>query len=340
MGGGSFVPEQWEWRMCKNDAVTPTTFYAAEDNTTGVLDSNSDILRIRVDLRETGGVNGNITNVTIQYSTNDTDFTDLGSGNDWDWADGLGTHGNTCAAGGVLSGTNDPGYFYENGTSDNQLPKSDETENDFAITPTANVSTETKYYFRFVYNTTTVIPANSSHPQITTTIGSTAYTETPSDSETITDAGPDLDVGRSNADSLTISDSPTTEAEYARSLSDTQNITDSPSLEPGIPLSDNQTFLDSISIGQWIPESDSVGLADSISLEPGVGEADTVTLSDAITLVTEFALSLSDTLTIADVYSDDSAPVITDWKLTQHDYVRIIDRTEWSPNRRWFNIYK
>jgi len=37
--GGSFTPQQWEWKCCKNNAVIPTTFYAAEDGTDGVLDT-------------------------------------------------------------------------------------------------------------------------------------------------------------------------------------------------------------------------------------------------------------------------------------------------------------
>jgi hypothetical protein len=168
--GGGYTSLQHEWRCCKNDAVTPTTFYALEDGTDGVLDTNTDILRVRVDLQETGGTDETLTDLKLQYSTNDTDFTDLGAGNHWNWADGLGTDGASLTSF-ILSGSADPGMFLETGTQDPVHVKRDDQEFDFAITPTANVSNSTKYYFRVVYATSTVMAVDGAHvhPQITTT---------------------------------------------------------------------------------------------------------------------------------------------------------------------------
>lgn len=165
-----FVPKQQNWRVYKDDGAEPTTAYAAE-NTGGTLDGRTDIIRVRVAIAETAAVAGTLTDIDIQYSTNDADFTAMGAGNAWNYANGQATNGATLSGVKLTDSGIVVGIYCEDQTNDPALSASQVKEFDFAIAPTTTVASNTLYYFRIVYNSgPTVIALNSgkTHPQMTT----------------------------------------------------------------------------------------------------------------------------------------------------------------------------
>jgi hypothetical protein len=164
--GKTFTPRQQNWKWYQDDAAEPTT-QLANENVKPTL-ANDNIIRLRVTTAELGDANGISTTWTLEYSTNDTDFTAFGPSNDWDYANGQATEGNS-VAGLKTSDALSNGLYIESATVNYQLGKSDIVEHDFAIQQTANASGNTTYYFRVLIGGTAV-PLNSgeTHPQVLT----------------------------------------------------------------------------------------------------------------------------------------------------------------------------
>ena len=130
------------------------------------MTTNSDIIRVRVDI---GGNNATaLTNLKIQYSTDNSSFTDMGAGNAWNWASCGVADGGT-VAGLLLSTTNVNGEYIESSGNSPSHSATNHDEWDFCIKPTATVSASTLYYFRLNFSGSPIgSGSGKTHPQITT----------------------------------------------------------------------------------------------------------------------------------------------------------------------------
>jgi hypothetical protein len=166
MGKAVFTPQQGNWRMGKNDGVNPLTYYAVE-NTKGSLDTNSDKVRMRATIVETGGATGSAKVLTVEWSDDDASWNSMGAASEWNYADGMGTEGNTVARG--LSDADTDGEFHESGTNPADYGDGLSTEVDVCITP-GSIHQETQdYYFRIKLDGVEVpLGSGKTHAQITT----------------------------------------------------------------------------------------------------------------------------------------------------------------------------
>ena len=113
--GKSFAPYQRNWKWFENNAAEPTA-QLADQNVKPTL-ADSAIIRLRVNVAETGDFLGNGL-VSIEYSPADeASWAAFGSGNHWNYADGAATAGNTIS-GYLTTGPNTLGYYHESGTLD------------------------------------------------------------------------------------------------------------------------------------------------------------------------------------------------------------------------------
>ena len=163
MGGKTFTPQQFLWRWYADDGAEPTTALANEVVRPTL--TNSNIIRLRLQITEMGGAAGSGA-VTLQYSTDDVNFTAFGSSNHWNYANGQATEGNTIAANKLVGGL---GKYHESGTVSESWLASQALEMDFAAQQTGTASAGTIYYFRALI-AGVIVPLGSgqSHPQVTT----------------------------------------------------------------------------------------------------------------------------------------------------------------------------
>ena len=162
--GKTFTPQQVAWQWYVNNAAEPSTALAAQVTKPTLADDA--IIRLRMNVAEIGDIAGSGI-VTLEYSTNDVDFTAFGSGNHWNYADGLATEGNTIT-GYLITPTADVlGLYHESATISESFSKSSTIEMDVTIQQTANVSANTTYYFRMSIGGVVVVPSVS-HPQVLT----------------------------------------------------------------------------------------------------------------------------------------------------------------------------
>ena len=94
--GGSYVPEQRNWRFYENNAAEPSVALAAL-NTKPTLADHTSIIRLRVVLNETGGKKG--TNTYKIYVSTTGAFSgeevELSTSAAFNYANGLATEGDT-----------------------------------------------------------------------------------------------------------------------------------------------------------------------------------------------------------------------------------------------------
>lgn len=167
-----FVPaapdlRQQNWRIYADDAAEPTTALANE-NVAPTLADNA-IIRIRITTAEIGGGSGTET-LKIQYSTDNVTFTDMGSGNHWNYANGAATNGNTTTTFKTTDATT-KGKYHEDGSGTDTYSASTILENDWAIKPTVTVNGSSLYYFRLFDTTGSIaiaLGSGETHPQVTT----------------------------------------------------------------------------------------------------------------------------------------------------------------------------
>jgi hypothetical protein len=170
-------PYQYNWRCCKDDAATPTTFWANE-NSTGTLIANTEIVRVRIQVHVTSGGGATFTNIRLEYSTDDANWTALGSANAWNWANGQGTN-NDAIADLLLTNSTVKNIYCEVGTNDPVQSGAGYVEYDFAIAPTATIATSTTYYFKITTDgygggsADVPLQTGYTHASITTAAGGT-----------------------------------------------------------------------------------------------------------------------------------------------------------------------
>lgn len=170
--GGSFTPTQGNaWQWFTNDAAEPVEpdNQLANENAAPTLPNNTSIIRLRVQITESGGANGSGVWV-VQYDRNDSSWVTLGSGNHWNWANGAATEGGTCPPLAVylLSGSNSTGQYIESPTYSSSVTKNKTNEFDLAIVPTGSVVTSQLYRFRVLTIGGTSVGAPATYPSLTT----------------------------------------------------------------------------------------------------------------------------------------------------------------------------
>ena len=146
MGGKTFTPRQQNWKWFADDAAEPTSQLANENVAPTLASSN--IIRLRVTIAEVGGATGSGA-VSVEYSTDDTNFTAFGAGNHWNYANGQATAGNTTTTFKTSDATTN-GLYHESGTLSETWAASAIRELDFAVQQTAGASPGTLYYFRLL----------------------------------------------------------------------------------------------------------------------------------------------------------------------------------------------
>lgn len=144
MGGGSFIPRQQNWKWFQNDAAEPTTSLAAENTSPVLADSN--IIRLRVTIAETGGKGASGQSTDILYSSDLVSWFSMSASNDWNYANGQATGGNTVTTN-KLSDTSNKQKYHESSTVTETWSASTAYEEDWAIQPTIHAKAGTIYYF-------------------------------------------------------------------------------------------------------------------------------------------------------------------------------------------------
>lgn len=162
----SFAPKQQNWHIYQDDAAEPTT-QLSNENTLAPAVNNVSIVRVRVTINETGGKAGSGA-VTMEYSTDNTNFTAFGTGNHWNYADGQAANGGTVTTN-KCTDTTGKMHYHEDASGSESWVASTSYEMDFAIKPNATAFGNTTYYFRFkIAGTEVPLNTSMSHPQIAT----------------------------------------------------------------------------------------------------------------------------------------------------------------------------
>lgn len=196
MGGGSTVLSQGYWRFYAD--ASPPSVTLGNENGTGSLVNNTNIIRLRISIAETGGTSGSGAWL-VQVSTDESSWTDLGASAAFNWANGADSEGNVVST--SLSDANFAGVFIESGTYSSSVQKSKVSEFDLAIAPTANIVADTTYYFQVVTIGSDSVAAGASHPSVlSASAGGTDYYDYPADNEGVTDSAQrSADFSRSSA---------------------------------------------------------------------------------------------------------------------------------------------
>lgn len=162
----TFTPRQKNWKFYENNAAEPTVQVAAENTTAPVNIGN--IYRLRLQIHETGGKQGTNNSFKLQYSTDDTNFTDLGGANVWNYANGAGTNGNATTSY-LLTSSNAHGKYIEDASQTQTVGASSYTEIDVAI-QSVSAAIHTTYYFRAILAGSELLKENppNTHPSVTT----------------------------------------------------------------------------------------------------------------------------------------------------------------------------
>lgn len=168
MGKITAVFEQSNWKWFSDDNAEPVGGDAlAAENTEPTLPDNTSNIRLRVRIDETAGGGLNNVALTLEYNRS-LGWTSFGPSNDFDYADGAATEGNSVTTF-LLTGTNDAGEYHESATNLFTWAANTEVEHDVCIVPTGSVSASTSYAFRCLIDGTVVpLASGKSNPAVTT----------------------------------------------------------------------------------------------------------------------------------------------------------------------------
>ncbi len=151
------VMELGNWRWYKDDAVDPVDPLAPE-NVAPTLTRDQmqriDVLRLRVQIRETGGASDSGT-IDVEYSTNGSDWVQVGAITNrslFFFGNGQATHGDTIDSQ-KLTGTDESGLYHENDTLSETVGANNTLEIDLALECNYAVPNLT-YQFRLTENGT------------------------------------------------------------------------------------------------------------------------------------------------------------------------------------------
>ena len=281
-----FTPKQQNWKFFADDGAEPTSSLAAE-NTQAPLVNNTNIIRLRTTLAETTGGSSGAVAITVEYSTNDSSFTAMGAGNQWNYANGAATNGNTVTTN-KLTDTTGTMKYHEDGSGTETFTANTSYELDLAIVPTGTVIGGQVYYFRFKQaGTEIVLNSGKTHPNILTVVVNTTVIP-PTKTATITKYTPT--VTASNNITVTPDTKTATITKYVPvvSLSDNQLVVpDTKTVTitkyvPVVSLSDNQLIVPdtkTVTITKYVP---TVTASDNITVTP---DTKTITITRYIPTV-------------------------------------------------------
>lgn len=167
MGGSVYTPRQRNWRFY-TDATPDTSMSAlANEIVKAPLQNNTNIIRLRVTIAETGGKGDSSVTIALEYSLDgSTGWTSLGAAAHWNYANGAATEGGTVGTQ-LLTDATTKNEYCESGTNAVNIGASTTNEIDIAITPTANITANQTYYFRVIGDGTAIaLDAGESYPQV------------------------------------------------------------------------------------------------------------------------------------------------------------------------------
>jgi hypothetical protein len=166
--GAVYTPETRNWRFYNDTAAEVGDSQAMEaENTSPTLPDNTSIVRMRIQITDTGGKKGTKT-FSLEYSENGGTWTALGSANHFDYADGQGTVGNDITTWDLTS-SDQYGEWHEDAAGIDTVDASATLEQDWAIVPTGTVTADESYAFRTVESgTPTPVGSGYSEPSVTT----------------------------------------------------------------------------------------------------------------------------------------------------------------------------
>lgn len=170
--GGAFVPKQHNWRWYEDDAAEPTTPKVDENAFASCPDL--EVFRLRVCIHETGGADGKLKSVDVEYSDDESTWYALGSQGATDktfrWYNGKAAHGDILSSF-LLSCTSFADEYYEQPDICTEFDKTKHTEIDVCI-QNYNGSAGKTYYFRVKINGAEVpLDTSAIHPQLKTKVG-------------------------------------------------------------------------------------------------------------------------------------------------------------------------
>ncbi len=134
---------QHNWRFYSDSTPTPTV-PLGDENTSITLANNTDIIRLRLTLEVSGGAG--MIGFPLYYSPDNMSWVAFSPINEWNFANGFATEGDTVVDF-KLTDSTDLGLYIESNTM--RMVNIGAWEYDFAIVPTATVLTNTTYYFMF-----------------------------------------------------------------------------------------------------------------------------------------------------------------------------------------------
>jgi hypothetical protein len=190
----AFVPKQQNWRWYANDAAEPTTALANE-NTQAIINGIT-TTRLRFSIAETWGGTGSGA-VTLEYSTDDTNWSAFGASSSWNYANGAATEGNTVTSFKTTDGTT-YGLYHENATRSESWAASAIRELDFAIVKTSYFVTGT-YYFRVkIAGNEVALNTGETHPTLIANPPSAGLNLAKANLYAATDKPQGLDIAKAN----------------------------------------------------------------------------------------------------------------------------------------------
>jgi hypothetical protein len=159
--------EQSYYLWAENDTIENPTPFASENTSISDVALTGAVLRLRLSIRNIGTAAWSAVQLKVQYSINQTDWYDVGTG-EWLYSDGLGDNG-TQIGGLLLNGSTVQEHFVESAPTVTiiEVPVDGQGEWDICIESDEAIPGET-YYFRLVLSDGTSLDVYSEYPTLTT----------------------------------------------------------------------------------------------------------------------------------------------------------------------------
>jgi len=279
VGGGSYIPLLGSWKWWDGDS-----WETQETAITGV--ANSQELRLRLCVHETGGKAGSNQDVQLVYSLNSdlSGAVEFGAPTDTDkvfrWRDDSGITEHDAIVGTQLSCNTESGLSHEQTCSNSEDVSAAAHHELEVIFEPYDLAGETTYYIGLVFESTTLGMNGeiSAYPNLTSGAIATEHYQTVTDIGGLVDSESHVWVGHlTQSDIAGLLDSVVAALATSQTVGDIQGLLDTVSLALGfhVTASDIQGLLDSVAVKQAFkkPVSDIAGLLDSVGVvhTPGGG---------------------------------------------------------------------
>jgi hypothetical protein len=159
--------EQNYYLWAENDTIDDPTPFSSENTSISDVALTGAVLRLRLSIRNIGTATWSAVQLKVQYSINQTDWDDVGTG-EWLYSDGLGSDG-VQIGGLLLNGSTVQEHFVESAPTVTiiEVPVDGQGEWDICIESDGAIPEKT-YYFRLVLSDGTSLDVYSEYPTLTT----------------------------------------------------------------------------------------------------------------------------------------------------------------------------